>query len=147
MIDLTQFWIDTRDKYQGCYKEYGTYAFTWQPLAASAVQQGADINIGTDADFVVTNAFGSQTTSVTNAAYITTPLILGLIYSGRGNRTVTNVKTEWTTITGTAANPRIYWPYPIVIPMATQFSAQLDNPLAVAANVWLTFGGIKIFPR
>jgi len=144
MIDLTQFWKD-HPEYDGLYKEYAVYPLVWNPLAANAVQQQSDTTVGMDADFVATNLYGTQTTAVTNAAFIATPLIMGLIYTGAGTRNVTNVKVEWTSVVGTAGNPRVYWPYPILIPKATQFSAQMDNPQAVASNVWLSIHGVKIF--
>lgn len=144
MIDLVQFYRDYPEL-DGRYKEYAILGTSYLPLAANAVQVQQDLTTGMDADFIVTNIYATQTTAATNAAYITTPVIINVVYT-TASRNVTNIKLEWSTVAGTQGNPRIFWPYPIVIPRASQISVQCDNPQAVAANVWIAFHGIKVFP-
>ena len=90
------------------------------------------------------NATVAFLSAASQAAYIITPLVLNMVYTGK-NRNITSIKVEWTTVIGTAANPRIYWPYPIVIPKATQFDVFIDNPQALGSTVNLSFHGIKVF--
>lgn len=146
MIDLTRFWQEN-PQYNGVYKEQGVYGITYTPLAASAVQQQGDFTVGNDHDFIITAAYGSQTTSVTNAAFILTPLLMTFVFSAY-SRLVSNVKLEWNNLLGTPAtySPAQFWTYPIIVPAAAQFSTIVDNPLAVASNVWIGFQGIKAFP-
>jgi len=152
MADLAQFWRDN-PRYNGRYKEPAEFGIKYGTggqsgvLAASAVAQQADIAIGKDADFIVTSATACQTTANTDAAYITTPLIAAVFYSS-AQRNITSIKLEWSNVFAilNSFTPNQYWSYPLVLPMANQLSVFLDNPLAVAANVYIAFQGIKVFP-
>lgn len=143
-IDLTQFWLDRPAYAQNPNKEYAIYGIQYA-LVANALQQDGNFVTGMDADFVMTAMFGTITTAVTNAAYLVFPLIINIVYTGK-NRNITAIPLEWTTITGTQANPRIYLPYPIVIPKATQVDVFITNTQAATPlSVSLAFHGIKIF--
>ena len=143
MIDLVQFYRDYPEL-DGRYKEYAVLGTSYLPLAANAVQVQQDLTTGMDADFIVTNIYASQTNTA-QTAYNSTPLVINVVYT-TASRNVTNIKLEWSTIAGTLGNPRIFWPYPIVIPRASQISVQLDNPQPTPANVFIAFHGIKVFP-
>lgn len=144
MDALAMFWADHPELAARKNKVPATYTIAYQPLAASAV--GASAMFQAAADFVVTTILGTQTTTVTNAAYIATPLIIQIVLGSR-NMNFNATKTEWSTA-GLANNPAINagfadLPYPLYVPFGMQITTLVDNPLAVAANVWITFVGIQ----
>lgn len=147
MDSLDMFWRDNPKLAARPNKKPSTYTIAFQPLAASAVQTQNSINVA--GDFVCLRITGVQTTSGTNVAYITLPLILQLVITAI-NLNFNNVKTEWSTsgisVSPQAANIPVDLPYPFFLPNATTVTAILDNPAPTAANVWISFIGIQVNP-
>lgn len=145
MSNMRQFWKDN-PQYDGLYKEPSMYVISFE-IGASQRNVSSDFTTASDSDFIVTSAFGTQTTAVTNAAYIQTPLIASLVQQSK-TRNFANVPAVWDTFIATLLTytPASFWNYPMVLPPTSQLIMTFTNPIATAANVWVGFNGIKVFP-
>lgn len=125
-------------------KDYFSYSAEFLPLSANATQQ-VDVNIQSDADFLVMVGVRQVTNTANTTFFTTAPFLIQLLDSGSG-RLFSDKFVHIENIVPQATQP-FYWPFPKLIYAGAVLSTRLQNLDATNAyNVRITYHGFKIFP-
>jgi hypothetical protein len=131
-------------------KDLFIYGAEFLPIAASGAPK-VDINIEADSDFLIMAA-NAVVTDTADAIVASTangfdkfnpPFLVTLTTTGSG-RSMMNTGISLANLFGTGQFPAV-WTFPKLLRASTTFSVTLQNLVATAFNVRLSFHGIKVF--
>ena len=125
-------------------KDYFSYTAEFLPLSAGATQQ-TDVNIQSDADFLIMVGTRQVTNTANTTFFATAPFLIQLLDAGSG-RLLMDKFVHIENIVPQATQP-FYMPFPKLIYAGAVLSSRLQNLDSVNAyNVRITYHGFKIFP-
>lgn len=125
-------------------KDFFTFTLDYLPLAASATQT-ATFAVDSDSDFMLCALAGLANVNATPATQV--PFVHALVTladTGSG-RLFQSSAVHFNNLFGSGQFPG-YLPYPKLIPRASAVRCTLQNLVATAIEVRLTFSGFKVFP-
>lgn len=125
------------------------YTITFLPLAAS-ITATANFLVQADSGFAIVKTTGTYS-AITTEAFVAnisdtpyfTPFLVTLSDSGSG-RDLSDQPVPVNSLFGTGMRP-VIWPIPKVLDPNSTFSARIQNLVATAFQVRLSFHGFKIF--
>lgn len=117
------------------------YGADFVPLAASATQNTV-VLIDHDSDFILSNQQFAGFDA--NGDAVLFPNVLATITSDTSQRQMQSEPVPLVSIFGTGQRPHLMFK-PLIIPAKSSFTVTLQNLVATAVNIRLTFSGVKAF--
>lgn len=143
---LLQYW-DEHPEYDGARKENADVAISFVPLQANASGQRAFITAPKNVDLVLTGAI-TTCLALDSRSYVFLPPPMSVTYvNDAEGRIVNDVPLDVYVMAGLTNSglAPVVWPWPMLIRAGTQFSVLVNNPQAMAFNVFFNFPAVKIF--